>query len=237
MRLHRFYLSQPLGEEIVIGSVSTIKQMYNVFRYKEGDLVTVFNGEGLDVTYKITSISSSVCELSKTESDISIMIDKKLTLYVSIIKKDNAELTAQKVTELGVSKIAPIISERSEKKGLNMERLEKIVTEASEQCGRGNIPEIGEIISFDDAIKSRNPDALSIFAQMGGLKVSEKPFQDKLILAKEKNNEIDIWIGPEGGWSEREIEKFKKENMIGVSLGQTVLRAETAAIVAVAFLL
>ena len=237
MRLHRFYLSQPLGEEIVIESVSTIKQMYNVFRYKEGDLVTVFNGEGLDITYKIKSISSSVCELSKIESRSSILVDKKLTLYISVIKKDNVELVAQKATELGVSKIVPIISERSEKKGLNKERLEKIAIEASEQCGRGDIPVIDDIKSFDEALSSRNTGALSIFAQMGGLNISEKSFQGKLNLAKEKNSEINIWIGPEGGWSEKEIERFEKENMIGVSLGKTVLRAETAAIVGSAFLL
>ena len=237
MRLHRFYLSQPLGEEIVIGSVSTIKQMHNVFRYKEGDLVTIFNGEGLDITYKIKSISSSVCELSKIESRSSILVDKKLTLYISVIKKDNVELVAQKATELGVSKIVPIISERSEKKGLNKERLEKIAIEASEQCGRGDIPVIDDIKSFDEALSSRNTGALSIFAQMGGLNISEKSFQGKLNLAKEKNSEINIWIGPEGGWSEKEIERFEKENMIGVSLGKTVLRAETAAIVGSAFLL
>lgn len=237
MRLHRFYLSQPLGEEIVIGSVSTIKQMHNVFRYKEGDLVTLFNGEGLDITYKIDSISSSVCKLSKIESKSSILVDKKLTLYISVIKKDNVELVAQKATELGVSKIVPIISERSEKKGLNKERLEKIVIEASEQCGRGDIPVIDDIKSFNEAISSRNTTVLSIFAQMGGMKISEKAFQAKLILAKEKNNEINIWIGPEGGWSEKEIEKFEKEKMVGISLGKTVLRAETAAIVGVAFLL
>ncbi len=237
MRLHRFYVSQPLGEEIVIESVSTIKQMYNVFRYKEGDLVTVFNGEGLDITYKIKSISSSVCELSKIESRSSILVDKKLTLYISVIKKDNVELVAQKATELGVSKIVPIISERSEKKGLNKERLEKIAIEASEQCGRGDIPVIDDIKSFDEALSSRNTGALSIFAQMGGLNISEKSFQGKLNLAKEKNSEINIWIGPEGGWSEKEIERFEKENMIGVSLGKTVLRAETAAIVGSAFLL
>lgn len=233
MRLHRFYVSQPLGEDVVIESVSTIKQMANVFRYKEGDSVTLFNGEGLDITYKITSISSSVCELSKTESAPSILIDKKLTLYISVIKKDNVELVAQKVTELGALKIVPIISERSEKKGLNKERLEKIVIEASEQCGRGDIPVIDDIKSFDEAVSTKNPDSLSIFAQMGGLKISEKAFQDKLISTKE----INLWIGPEGGWSEKEIEKFEKEKMTGVSLGQTVLRAETAAIVAVALML
>lgn len=237
MRLHRFYVSQPLGEEIVIGSVSTIKQMYNVFRYKEGDLVTIFNGEGLDVTYKITSISPSECKLLKTNSKKSIFIDKKINLYLSVIKKDNVELVAQKATELGVSKIIPIISERSEKKGINMERLEKIALEASEQCGRGDIPEISEIKNFDEALATRKTDSLSVFAQIGGLKISEKTFQDKLILAKEGNNEIDIWVGPEGGWSEKEIEKFEEEKMTSVSLGQTVLRAETAAIVGVAFLL
>lgn len=237
MRLHRFYLSQPLGEEIVIGSVSTIKQMYNVFRYKEGDLVTLFNGEGSDVTYKIKSISSSVCELLKVDDKSSVLIDKKINLYISVIKKDNVELVAQKATELGVSKIIPIISERSEKKGLNKERLEKIVVEASEQCGRGDIPFINDIKSFDEAISSQKENSLSVFAQMNGLKISEKTFQDKLILAKEKNSEINIWIGPEGGWSEKEIEKFEQVNVVGVSLGQTVLRAETAAIVAVALML
>ena len=151
-------------------------------------------------------------------------------LFLSLIKKDNFELVVQKATELGVHAIVPILGEHSEKKGLNEERLHKIAIEASEQCGRGDIPHLCPITTLKEALETTSDTTSTFVLQMGGLSFSDKKLQDIL----KKSSSINIFIGPEGGWSENEIETFKHKKLSFVSLGDTVLRAETAGITACA---
>lgn len=230
MRLHRFYVSQPLGEDVVINDVSIIKQWLKVFRYTTGVSVILFNGDGNDCTYSIESITPTRSCLKRLESHPSFIPLKNIALYLSLIKKDNFELVVQKATELGVTKIVPIISSRSEKKSLNQERLLKIAVEASEQCGRGNLPIIAPILSLNDVFKMEKLTNVSFVLQMGGVSWNET-----LISNKGKGDTISIFIGPEGGWSTDEEKLFADKKVRSVSLGNTVLRAETAAIVACAF--
>jgi 16S rRNA (uracil1498-N3)-methyltransferase len=231
MRLHRFYVEQPLGEEVVINDVSLIKQWSKVFRYTETDFVTLFNGDGNDITYSIQDINSKESKLLRTKLSPSYIPTKNITLYLSLIKKDNFELVVQKATELGVTKIVPIISERSEKKNLNEDRLHKITIEASEQCGRGDIPVIHQIIKLSDAINLKRENECVLLMQMGGISIND-------VICKETytSNDISVFIGPEGGWSEQEETIFRDNGAIAISLGKTVLRAETAAIAAISIL-
>lgn len=231
MRLHRFYVLQPLGEVVVINDNSVLKQWKNVFRYTQGVYVSLFNGDGNDYTYSIDSISSKDCTLTKLKQSPSYIPTKKITLYLSIIKKDNFELVVQKATELGITKIVPIISERSEKKNLNEDRLHKIAIEASEQCGRGNVPNISPITSLNSALENISKNEMAIVLNMNGSSWIDKTFQEKL----KATDNISLFIGPEGGWSDNEEVLFKKQNLNASSLGSTVLRAETAAIVSCAF--
>src|SRR3989344_4651486 len=166
MRLHRFYVLQPLGEEVVINDVSTIKQWTKVFRYKKADFVVLFDGVGSDGTYSIESISPKECVLLRAKVSPSYIPEKKVTLYVSIIKKDNFELVVQKATELGITTIIPILSERSEKKNLNEKRLQKIAIESSEQCGRGDIPTIMPIVSLSHVLQIPSPHDFTCVLQM-----------------------------------------------------------------------
>ncbi len=225
MRLHRFYVEQPLGEEVVIDNVPLIQQWTKVFRYTTDDSVILFNGNGLDTTYTLESVANKQCILRKSMSTASFVPTKNITLYLSLIKKDNFELVVQKATELGVARIVPVISERSEKKNLNESRLLKIAIEAAEQCGRGDIPKLAEIITLDEAIsETEKHDSLSMLLQMGGENISTVLSENKNIM------EFSIFIGPEGGWSKYEEEKLTEQLKCKVSLTRTVLRAETAAI-------
>lgn len=232
MRLHRFYVLQPLGEEVVIDDSSILKQWTKVFRYQKGAFVILFNGEGDDVTYSVESISSKEAVLAREKLEPSYTPDRRVTLYLSILKKDNFELAVQKATELGVSAIVPILSARSEKKGLNDERLQKIAIEASEQCGRGDVPTILPPILLSQILEVPTVSDISYVLQMGGV-----PYDEEVRTALAHAKHVGLFVGPEGGWEDEEETFFKEKGVAALSLGPTVLRAETAAIVGCAFAL
>ncbi len=227
MRLHRFYISEQLqvGKEIRVEDTELLNQWGKVFRLSAGDKVILFNGEGSDfeATFKILSKKEAVLVINR-EIENKNTSEIELHIFQSIIKKDNFELIVQKCTEIGVFAFHPVISERSEKKDLNTERLVKISKEASEQSFRTTVPKIFEPLQLEKALENFD----------GELYVLD--FDEESI----KNidaNKIGIIIGPEGGWSEKEREYFKTKNIKSVSLGNPVLRAETAAIVGSALIL
>ena len=223
MKIHRFIGTFDLSKkELEIKDVEVVNQMKNVLRLKTDELVELCDGKNLSAIVKITKIEKSSINVSidKTEENKN-KIKNNVTLFCAILKKENFELVVQKTTECGVSKIVPIITSRTIKNGLNMERLRKIAKEASEQCGRITIPEISEPIDFDESLKLVNENNLNIIFDASGE-----------IFSKNNSPTTNIFIGPEGGWTEEEIEKTKKLKFKTTSLGPLILRGETAAIVA-----
>ncbi len=230
MRLHRFYIKQNIekGKEIKIDNPELLHQWLKVFRLGSSDRVIIFNGNGMEYEgyFRIFEKKEAVLFLDK-ENLIKNVPKVELHIFQSIIKKDNFELIAQKCTEIGVSAFHPIISERSEKKDLNIERINKIVTEASEQSGRGSVPEVFSPASLEDSIKDFSGDLFT-------LDFDGKSFSS----IKPKNGDkIGLLLGPEGGWSDKEREFLKERGIKSVSLGDQILRAETASIVASALIL
>jgi 16S rRNA (uracil1498-N3)-methyltransferase len=220
MRIHRFYIENQIeNKDVGISDERLVHQWRHVFRYNVGSEVVLFNGSGFEYECVISFISNREAKLEVVSKKPSIIPNTNVTLYQSLIKKDNFEWIAEKATELGVAKIVPMISERSEKKNINEERLKKILIEAGEQCGRGDVPELGEIIDLEDAIQFA--ENIIIFDKSGD------PVENTFEVA------ASIFIGPEGGWSEKEINMFKERGAHICSLGPLTLRAETAAIVAV----
>ncbi|MES2059471.1 MAG: RsmE family RNA methyltransferase, partial [Patescibacteria group bacterium] len=162
MRLHRFYIEEKLAgkSEVKIFDEALLHQLKDVFRLQKGDSVIFFDGEGSDVTYRIEMISKKEGAFAKESESKSIMPESKIALYMALIKKDNFELVLQKCTELGVSKFVPIMAERSEKKNIDMDRAKRIIKEASEQCGRGDLPELSEIKSLEEILNENDHDEL-----------------------------------------------------------------------------
>lgn len=232
MRLHRFNVVQPLGEDVVIDDVSLISQWTKVFRYKVGDFVILFNGDGNDYSYSLKNISKKTCALKKHETLSSYIPTKKTYLYLSIIKKDLFELVVQKASELGVTCIVPLISERTEKKSLDLRRLSLISKEASEQSGRGDVLSIAPPISLKKINSHLEQHAIlpvhTFATTLFGIPVAR-------LLEKSKNNTKSITsafiVGPEGGWTDEEERFLEEQHFVRVSLGHTTLRAETAGIV------
>jgi 16S rRNA (uracil1498-N3)-methyltransferase len=222
MRLHRFYINEKIVKEIRINDEKLLHQWLKVFRFKTSDRIIVFNGGDSEYEgyFKILSKDEAVLVIDK-ERKIEKPTDIELHLFQSIIKKDNFELIVEKCTEIGASAFHPIISERSEKKNLNIERLNKIAKEASEQSGKTTLPKIFEPEDLKKAISDFDGELFTLDFDGEYLKD---------IFSSDKNKKIGILIGPEGGWTENEKDFFEDRKIRSISLGSQILRAETAVI-------
>lgn len=222
MRLHRFYIPQEIGDSktVVIRDSNFLHQLKNVFRFTIGGQVILFDNSGYEYHVLISSFDKgevTCAVVSKKEGENAPL--RGLHLYCSVIKKDHFEWVLEKGTELGVSHFVPVLSDRSEKKNLNMERAQRILIEASEQSGRVTIPTLAEVTEFEDTLNADFP----CFAF--------HPTGEVFTINHTHNySPLGIFIGPEGGWTEREIFLFKKNDIKVHSLGPQILRAETAAI-------
>lgn len=232
MRLHRFYAGGlhtkwgkvELEKSFWVHDDRLLNQWLRVLRYRVGDELVLFDDE-VERLYKITKIETpdSVHLELVTEMDRELP-KKHVYLLWSLLKKDKNDWVLQKATELGVRNFVPIVADRSEKTGFDIDRAHKILIEAAEQCGRADIPEIREPITVEEAISEYADLPLFICEQAEG--------EPDLSLEK-----AGVLIGPEGGWSDRERELFKNADLAHINIAQFTLRAETAAVSAAARLL
>jgi 16S rRNA (uracil1498-N3)-methyltransferase len=233
MRLHRFYIEKKIDDsgEIIINDPELIHQLVNVFRFGIGQQVILFDGSGWEYVSEIVSVTKKEVNLKVLSSLTKNIPEKKVSLYLALIKKGNFELAVEKCTEIGVTEIHPVVSERSEKKDINSERLLKIVKEASEQSGRVTLPTVFDLIDLEKAVVQAVVDGKEcvVFHTDADIILSNP----SLIKSEEKNTKVAVFVGPEGGWTEKEMSLFRKNNFKIQSLGQNILRAETAAVVAV----
>lgn len=222
MKIHRFIDNFDLtGKEVeVTGEIA--HQMAKVLKLEIGEQVELCDGKGINTQGKIMKLSknSTIVEIEKITKESPAQ--KSVTLFCAVLKKENFELVVQKVTEIGVDKIVPIITARTVKTGLNMGRLEKIAREACEQSGRNYLPEISEPINFEESLKIAKQNDTNVIFDASG----------ELLGNLNNKSSIGIWIGPEGGWTPEEIKKATENNFSVASLGTNILRGETAAIIA-----
>ena len=201
----------------------------NVMRLKRGSNVNLFNkdGEWLSEIVFLDRDRVEVKSLNKIkESSKSTNVE----LAICLVKKTSMEIILQKATELGIAKIIPIISERTEVKDLNLERAKKIVVEATEQSNQLNVPDIQEPQKLKDFINSLDSNTSLFFADIN----TEKKIDNKII---EKSKKISVLIGPEGDFSPTEREMIlAKDNVISFSLSKNILRTETATISALSLI-
>lgn len=229
MRLHRFFVESNIdkGKINTFSSDVLLHQMKSVFRFHEGIQFILFNGQAVDYVCEAVSLTRRELVFRVLETrEVKHHSACNLSLAFSLIKKDNVEWIIQKGTELGVTEFIPLVSERSEKKGFNMERARRIVIEACEQSGRAKIPEIRQAVAFTDFIAGEGRKIVAFHtvcdSVQGGASTAEKAF--------DAHGDVVACVGPEGGWSEKEIALFKGRGSTLVTLSSPVLRAETAAI-------
>lgn len=225
MKVHRFYLAdQVLNNELWLKEPNLIKQWTRVLRYRVGDQLVLFDGQQKERLYRIE-------QLNKDEVLLHLVTDlepkkptKDIYLFWSVLKKDKNDWVLQKCSELGVSHFVPILAGRSEKTGINMDRAQRIVIEAAEQCGRSDIPTIREPIGLGSAIEQ--------YADKCDLYVCEQLTQTGSE-GKQLGESIGLLIGPEGGWTDSEKQMFKERGIAHLGLHDFTLRAETACVAAV----
>lgn len=226
MRLHRFYISEPIGtqKEVSVESAELVNQIRKVFRKRVSDEVVLFDGSGTDYNSTISGFDENLIKFRISSAGRSrYMPPCKLYLCAAVVKKDNFEYIVEKATELGVTDIIPVMAERSEKKSLNDARLKKIAVEASEQSGRGDVPNIHAINDLRAMVEQFKKDKVDMLA----LHTEGENFDRDEILNDEP---LALFVGPEGGWSPNELDMFHKSDVSVQCLGAQVLRAETAVI-------
>jgi len=198
----------------------------NVMRLKRGSNLNFFNKEG-EWLSEIISIERDKVEVKFLNKVKEPSKTSNIELAICLVKKTPMEIILQKATELGVSKIIPITSDRTEVKDLNFDRANKIVVEATEQSNQLNPPEISQIIKLKDFVNGISKEKKLFFAD-----VNSRHKLNSNDLGQDKK--INVLIGPEGDFSpaERKLILSKPET-VPFSLSGNILRADTAVISAI----
>jgi len=239
---HRRFFIDPgkINGDLVTISGDTARQIVTVLRLKEGDHICLLDGTGQEYESRIISLCKDEITAEIINKNCCLAEPKlKLTLAICLPKGDKLDLIIQKCSELGISELAVVNSERSiarldpDRVQSKLERWTKIAAEASEQSGRGRVPEIyvlPEITELADLVESHS---LALVAWENESRSSIKNILRKNLDA----NSIMMIIGPEGGLTEREIDQLTEAGAKPVSLGKRILRCETAAIAACAMII
>ncbi|TKB47127.1 16S rRNA (uracil(1498)-N(3))-methyltransferase [Thalassotalea mangrovi] len=234
----RIYLAEPLTNDATVSlSDDAFGHVIRVLRLKEGDAITVFNGDGDEYLATLINVSKKRADIKVVEK-IRVANESPLHLHLGqvISRGDRMDFTLQKSVELGVSEITPLFSERCGVK-LSGERLQKriaqwqkIVVAACEQSGRAIVPKVNDARNIEEFLQQ---DTMA-------LKINLHPRAEHSIiglpvkdLALEHENRVRLLIGPEGGLTEEEISQASTEGYQEVLLGPRVLRTETAALTAI----
>lgn len=239
--LKRFFVNLPerissLPVDVMVSDTFIAHHLKSVLRAKPGETVVIVDAE--------TAYEAVVTDLQKNSVDF--RVEAKLptitdnlphvTLAVALIKEQRWDLLLQKATELGVRSIQPLLTERSvirlDEKDFSkkLERWQSILRSAAEQSEGLFIPLVETPLSVQDYLKKSSDDLRLMLQERGDVR---KPMRDVLNAHPTKRS-ITLAIGPEGGWTVEELDFFEQSGFIGVSLGQRILRAETAAMASMA---
>jgi len=227
MRIPHIYTPQTLT---CPGQISlderSVQHLVKVLRMNRGDHVVLFNGDGhfytgqlADVTKKSATVELTACAMAQSESALNTHLGQVIS------RGDRMDYAIQKSTELGVTEITPLLSERCEVK-LSSERQAKrqlhwqqVAISAAEQCGRAVVPTVHSVQTLEHWIAQRPKDALSLVLHHR---------HSQALNSFSPPSRVNLLIGPEGGLSEVEIDGAEKAGFIATTLGPRVFRTETA---------
>ena len=232
------FFTDNVNSEIGIVTGDDRKHIEKSLRMKIGDEIVLCNQTGQDYFGNIDSISESEVTVkiynvlpSKGESPVNI------NLIMANPKGDKMDLIVQKCTELGVKEITPMLTQycvsRPDQKSMKkkIDRWQKIAEEASKQSGRGIIPKINQCVEFKEIVNNMPNESLNLICyEKYGTTIKET-------IKDDSNQKINLIIGSEGGFSDKEIEEIKNNNINIITLGDRILRCETAPISAISIIM
>ncbi|MDO9528805.1 MAG: 16S rRNA (uracil(1498)-N(3))-methyltransferase [Syntrophales bacterium] len=242
MTTPRIYLPQKMEEGSTVElRYENLHYIKNVLRLKRGNPLILFDGMGFEYesTIRDITVKSATVEIIR-KNPFQVDNSIKITLAQALPKGNKMDFIIQKASELGVTRIIPFKSSRSipklagNKIHLKMPRWQKIAVEASRKCGRENIPEITDIITYEKALQWPKEGILKIIFWEGETNTGIK----EILHSKKYEGVTDFFIvvGPEGGFSNEEIEMASKVGFLPASLGRLVLKVETAVLVILSIL-
>ncbi len=218
-KTHRFLVPEiPALDSFPVTDERIVFQIGNVLVMKPAEEFILFTDGGDDEVVEITSIEKTVIKVKKKRT-INVRTNSLywLVAAVGIPKGTKFETIVQKLTEVGVSHIVPIISTRTVKEGVRIDRLQAISDEALEQCGGNKRVTIHEPMSLAESL-TQFPYPSMVFTPEG-----------ESLITSRRSTSMVMYIGPEGGWDATDWKLFQEANATTASLGQRILRTETAA--------
>ena len=241
--MYRFYVTQGQIQETEIVIVGQdVDHIKRVLRMKTGEEVVICNGQGKDYVCSITEMSNETITLKILSCEDTISeLQTRITLFQGLPKKDKMELIVQKAVELGAYEIIPVMTKRTivklddkKKEQKKIERWQTIATAAAKQSGRGIIPQVKEVMTYQGAIAYAKTLDYNIipFEHEEGMKKTRENIKKACEVRK-----VGIFIGPEGGFEDSEIEAAKREKIEPITLGKRILRTETAGLTTLSILM
>lgn len=240
-QMPRFFVNEEnIFSDYIMITGEDVKHIRNVLRLKAGEEIVLCNGKGIDYIAVIdrfgsNEIKASIRDVKQSCSEPTL----EVVLFQGIPKANKMDFIIQKSVELGVKSIFPVITERTvvkfksdrdiEKK---VKRWQRISLEAAKQCNRGIIPSIELPITFENALELSKDTELKIIPYE-----KQTRYSIKRCISNSNVKKAAVYIGPEGGFEDAEIEKARLFNIEPVTLGPRILRTETAAVAVLSILM
>jgi 16S rRNA (uracil1498-N3)-methyltransferase len=241
--LHRFFVSaENLQDEKIVLSGTQAHQIRDVLRLEPGENIIVLDNKGAEFEVALTDVArNAIIGKVLEKRPATGEPDVQITLYQSILKQDKFEWVLQKCTEVGVARFVPLITKRSRIRDCDtikinkLARWRRIITEAAEQSHRGRIPDLTTPVKLEQGMAELEGVDCSLIASTKAHCLSLRScLQDRRVSG---GVGVALLVGPEGGFTEDELEHGQAGGAIPFNLGPRVLRTETAAVVASSLIL
>lgn len=236
--MHRFFVepSAVSGNDVLLSERESHHGL-NVVRLRAGERVVALDGAGNEYSCEVADLGKRQIRLHIQQRHFSKRLGYELVLLQAVTKGKTMDLIIQKATELGVSRIVPLLAERSvsqvepEESDSKVEKWEQTAIESIKQCGSAWLPKIDPPVRFNDYLARNERFELSLLATLQPDAQHPSLHLRSFVAEKKRNPKlVAVWIGPEGDFTPAETNAIRNQGALPITLGQLVLRSETAAI-------
>lgn len=241
--MYRFYVdTDSIEDNRIVITGSDVNHIKNVLRLNKGEKIVICDGHGQDYYCIIDSVAKEqVIAVIEDKQKANTELRTKIYLFQGLPKKDKMELIVQKAVELGAYEVIPVKMKRtivkidSEKKEIaKLNRWQTIANEASKQSRRGIIPKVHRLVSYKEALDmAKDLEYVILPYELA----QNMEYTRKIIAEASKCSSIGVFIGPEGGFDEEEVEMAKNMGFQPITLGNRILRTETAGLTTLSMLM